>query len=116
MADERPLRVCDVCGGVDDHPRHVFVGTPDEFPLNQELADSVLDLELPSADRGRIYREVLDTTVQQRHMDCCAGAGCPDSSCNQIINIMPKGYVKGDKLVAFLTSGKVDHIGSKRGE
>jgi hypothetical protein len=23
MADERPIRSCDLCGGEDDHPRHV---------------------------------------------------------------------------------------------
>ena len=23
MADERPIRSCDVCGGEDNHPRHV---------------------------------------------------------------------------------------------
>ena len=28
MADERPVRGCDVCGQTDDHPRHV-IGHPD---------------------------------------------------------------------------------------
>lgn len=104
MAESRPMRVCDVCGEVDTDPRHVFAGAPDEFPVNKELQRSILDLDLPSADRARIYDEVADTTVQQRHMDCCREAGCPDGSCN----VVTKGAedLRGAKLIKHLTSGK----------
>lgn len=110
------LRVCDVCGQVDDHPRHVFAGPVGYFEVNDQLAESILDSELASADKNRIYREVLDTSVQQRHMDCCAEAGCPDGSCNQIIQTMPKGYVKGAKLQKHLISGAVDQVGERLNE
>ena len=41
---DRPMRPCDVCGQIDDHPRHVQRTSP--------------------------------TTLQIRHLDCCAAAGC----------------------------------------
>jgi hypothetical protein len=100
----RPLRVCDVCGQVDDHPRHVFVGSPDEYPVNDEMAEAILAMDLSPEDKNRIYKEVQDTTVQQRHMDCCRDAGCPDGSCQQVTKGAEK--LKGSKLVAHLTKEK----------
>lgn len=48
MAQEtRPIRGCDVCGQVDDHPRHVV---------------AVIESRGPK------------TFI--RHMDCCAASGC----------------------------------------
>ena len=109
------LRNCDVCGQVDDHPRHVFVGSPDQFPVNQEQVAAVLAMdELSAQDRAQVIVQITDTTLQQRHMDCCHSRGCPDGSCDRIIaETLPKGYVKGDKLRKHLTSGAVDHIGEE---
>jgi hypothetical protein len=58
MAETRP---CDVCGQVDDHPRHI-VHVEEKHPITGQ------DLSL------------------MRHMDCCAQAGCPDGSCDVIVD------------------------------
>lgn len=75
----RPLRVCDLCGGVDDHPRHVITAsTPgDHFerPSDDTLA-RVIDAA-PAEHRARLISELLDTGSTDRHLDCCAAAGCP---------------------------------------
>lgn len=77
----RPLRVCDLCGGVDDHPRHVVAGnvrgvfTPSDGALERVMADA------PEGQRNQLVRELMDTTSSDRHLDCCAAAGCPDGSC-----------------------------------
>lgn len=111
------LRNCDVCGQVDDHPRHVFVGSPDTFPVNQGHIKAVFDMDLSNEDKAAVVAQVTDTSVQQRHLDCCAQTGCPDGSCDKIISeTLPKGYVKGDKLRKHLTSGAVDHVGDELNE
>jgi hypothetical protein len=78
----RQLRVCDLCGKVDDHPRHVIAGTvKDAFPAPaDDIVGAVLDAA-PTAERGRLLRELLDTTSSDRHLDCCAKAGCPNDTC-----------------------------------
>lgn len=86
MADALPFRVCDLCGGVDDHPRHVITGViPDVYPPDPALAELVVAnidrlLQAGSIDTAtalRISRDYDDTTSQDRHIDCCAQAGCP---------------------------------------
>jgi hypothetical protein len=91
----RLVRVCDLCGGVDDHPRHVIAGTlgknlatgessgtpTDVFPApSEDIVQAVLDAA-PAADRARLIRDLMDTSSSDRHIDCCAAAGCPDSTC-----------------------------------
>lgn len=81
IGGDRPLRVCDLCGQVDDHPRHVLAGGT-AFP---KPSDAILDKVLagaPSGQRGRLVNELLDTNASDRHMDCCRTAGCPDGTCN----------------------------------
>lgn len=113
-AEVRPLRGCDVCHQVDDHPRHTFFGPPEHFPVNNEYAEAILAMpDLEAADKNRIYRDALNTQTQERHMDCCKSVGCPDGSCDRVIATLSKGYVKGNALVKHLTSGKVDHIGEE---
>lgn len=92
IGDGRALRVCDLCGGVDDHPRHVIAGTaggPDviERPGN-ELMDKVIDAA-PVADRGRLVAALMDTTSSDRHLDCCAQAGCPTGTCEPQVEGAP---------------------------
>jgi hypothetical protein len=83
IASDRPLRICDVCGGVDDHPRHSHVEAPGVVPVNQEhLTKVIADESLSAADRARIVADIVDTTTQLRHMDCCRAVGCPDGTCN----------------------------------
>ena len=76
----RPLRVCDLCGGVDDHPRHSIVGAVPGQDLVAAPSDEVIErvtAAAPARDRARLLRELLDTTVSDRHLDCCRKAGCP---------------------------------------
>lgn len=78
----RVLRVCDLCGGVDDHPRHVIAGTvADAFPKpSDDILQKVIEAA-PPAERGRLIGELVDTTASDRHLDCCAAAGCPTGTC-----------------------------------
>ena len=85
MADiggDRPLRVCDLCGGVDDHPRHTFGGP--QFNAFRSPPDDVIDKVLanaPADQRGRLLRELMDTSSLDLHKDCCRDAGCPTGEC-----------------------------------
>jgi hypothetical protein len=81
-----PYRVCDLCGGVDRDPRHTFAGViEDVHPVN-ESARAALDenLQRVVSDGDLTFTEALelggafnDTTSTDRHIDCCASAGCP---------------------------------------
>jgi hypothetical protein len=85
IGDGRPLRVCDLCGGVDDHPRHVIAGaTRNVFPrVPDEVVEQVM-VNAPAEHRGRLVRDLLDTASSDRHLDCCRAAGCPDGSCDVV--------------------------------
>lgn len=82
IGDGRALRVCDLCGQVDDHPRHVIAGHDAEaFPRPfDDIVNRVLEAA-PSAERARLVRELTDTSSSDRHLDCCAQAGCPTDTC-----------------------------------
>jgi hypothetical protein len=81
----RPLRVCDLCGAVDDHPRHVIAGQFDVglFRPSDGALDRVL-AEAPEELRAGLVRDLLDTSSSDRHLDCCRDAGCPDGSCARV--------------------------------
>lgn len=69
----RPLRFCDVCGQLDDHPRHV-TGLPadsTEGTPSKEFLDSLA----PGAPISAIA-ELMNPRTIVRHMDCCAANGC----------------------------------------
>jgi hypothetical protein len=78
----RALRVCDLCGGVDDHPRHVLTGgeVGKYDPPTVEMIARVLE-QAPAEEAARLVRELVDTGSQDRHMDCCRAAGCPAGTC-----------------------------------
>jgi hypothetical protein len=85
---DRPLRVCDICGGVDDHPRHSFDGVvEDVHPVNETARAALLaNLEagmqsgqIALGDALRLGAEFENTTSSDRHIDCCAAAGCPQA-------------------------------------
>lgn len=101
IGDGRPLRVCDLCGGVDDHPRHVIAGAmPDVFP---RVADDIVDKVLaaaPDEHKGQLLRDLLDTSSSDRHLDCCRDAGCPDSTCNQVT--ASAEHLRGSELLNHL--------------
>lgn len=83
IGNGRLLRVCDLCGGVDDHPRHVIAGGPPD--VFTQPSDEILTRVLaaaPAAERARLIRDLMDTSSSDRHLDCCREAGCPDGTCN----------------------------------
>jgi hypothetical protein len=70
----RPLRGCELCGGVDTDPRHVVdtpkgeAGVPDAEMLKKMIDGGIGD---------EMLNEIMQDDTQVRHMDCCAAAGCP---------------------------------------
>ena len=101
---DRPKRSCDVCGQIDDHPRHTFIiatdgPRPDQpLPVNQAAIQAAYeDKSLTGPELVRIVKQLEDVTEQQRHMDCCRAAGCPDGSCNR--DTVAVEGLKGDKLL-----------------
>lgn len=105
---ERPLRGCEVCGGVDSGPRHV-VAVEDE-----RLARSTGLGGVPSAEMVRKLVEngisedglmaLLDPTTSVRHMDCCASVGCPAEPGEQCGDPERAGSGKRDTaLLAHIT-------------
>jgi hypothetical protein len=112
MSDKRPLRICDGCGQVDDHPRHVFVTAG--LPVNQEHVDAVLaDESIPAAAKGQLVRDIVDTTVQQRHMDCCRDLGCPDRSCDAVLATLSQPATGKKLLDHIVGSDEVAAIGTR---
>lgn len=86
MAD-RPLRYCDICGGLDDHPRHVRTVGRDEpdFRPSQEFLDG-----LQSAPTSALA-QLINPRVRVAHMDCCAAAGCPTCTTTEVENAGRRG-------------------------
>lgn len=109
---ERPLRICDVCYGIDDHPRHQVHHPVGAVPVDQGLVTAILSREDLDPDvRAALVADAVDTTTQLRHMDCCRTAGCYDGSCHAIAETGAT-ELRGADLVAHLESGKVDHFTS----
>lgn len=97
----RALQVCDLCGGVDDHPRHVL-GGGDTGAYAAPAADVVRKVsnavaDLAPADGDRLLAALMDTGGQDRHIDCCREAGCPTGSCDAAPNL------RGAALLTALT-------------
>lgn len=79
----RLVRVCDLCGGVDDHPRHVVAGDPGIGPPDPELVQRILNADnVASEDKPALLADLYDTALLLRHLDCCREAGCPDGTCD----------------------------------
>lgn len=106
----RLLRVCDLCGGVDDHPRHTIAGTvegqgvvqlPDKAVADKVLA-AVFEGPVPREDAERLLRDLYDTGTSDRHMDCCRTAGCPDGTCDLVT--AGAEDKRGKQLLAHLTA------------
>jgi hypothetical protein len=95
---ERPLRFCDVCGGLDDHSRHVIsgvqggIGKPDDATLK--------GFDFAGATPYAVEL-LLNPTVRVRHVDCCAAEGCP--SCIEQEKLT-EGK-RGDELLGTITAG-----------
>lgn len=100
MAEDRPMRMCDVCGGVDDHPRHVFAYAAGDGATDNTVGLKALD-NAPAEHREAVLAQMQDTSTIMRHMDCCRSVGCPDRTCDEVT----KGAEdkRGDALVKHLT-------------
>ena len=109
MADQQRLRrLCDVCAQLDDHPRHVQ-SLPDG---SQGTVPSVEFLtNLPDGIPALAIAELMDPTTVVRHMDCCASKGC--NVCLDVVDAT--GGAHGEKLLAVLTKGAADHLGTPAG-
>lgn len=70
------MRICDICGVVDDGPRHVIAHGPGTVPVDEELVDHVTQLDLPKVVIRQALAALADTTLQIRHIACCAANGC----------------------------------------
>lgn len=78
------LRVCDLCGAVDDHPRHVIAGGENgQYPTpSADIVRKVM-ANAPADEADRLLASLLDTGGSDRHMDCCREAGCPTGDCDR---------------------------------
>ncbi len=99
----RALRVCDLCGGVDDHPRHALAGG-DRGAYPSPAADVVRRVsaavaDLDPAHGDRLLADLMDTGGQDRHIDCCRAAGCPTGQCDRAPDL------RGAELLTALTGG-----------
>lgn len=103
MADTRPLRLCDVCAQLDDHPRHVTAVSPG---ADGAVPDSAFLDTLPDGVPARAIAELMDNSTVIRHMDCCASRGC--SVCLDVLEAA--GSAHGDALTKKLTSGVADNV------
>lgn len=83
MTDQRPVRLCDACGGVDDHPRHVFAHADGDGITDPQIATAAIKAA-SADDLEAIVAQVQDSTTVMRHMDCCRDAGCPDGTCDVV--------------------------------
>lgn len=93
---ERPLRLCDVCGGLDDHPRHVTTHAPDSTD-GRPTADIVAATDGKTIPSGALI-DFASRTVSVRHMDCCAAQGCEVCTETEAAN----GGKRGQKLIDHL--------------
>lgn len=100
MTDLPPYRPCDLCGGVDQDPRHGFGGVIEgHWTVPGGEARSALDENLErlvKAGDVTISRAVAigaafaDTTSTDRHLDCCAAAGCPKAGTDDACDLRVK--------------------------
>ena len=62
----RLVRVCDLCGAVDDHPRHVIAGAAGGTDVVAAPAQDIVDRVIEQADPkdlARLLRDLFDQTA-----------------------------------------------------
>lgn len=92
----RPMRICEVCKEIDDHPRHVVWVAPGTVPVDNELIVQVAaETGLTDEEKKNIIAYLVDTTTDIRHFHCCSEVGCPDGTCDVHPN-----ELKGAELLA----------------
>lgn len=76
------LRVCDVCGKIDDLGRHVLVVAPGEIDdAPSKVYNAVLNSKASNEDKLAAMESLKNDTLQIRHISCCAAEGCPTGTC-----------------------------------
>ncbi|GGN86366.1 hypothetical protein GCM10010112_67850 [Actinoplanes lobatus] len=82
IGGDRPTRVCDTCGLVDDHPRHTIGADPgrDDRP-GQDVIAIVLGSDHSPEIKALAVAQLVEPGLY-RHLDCCRAVGCPDGTCN----------------------------------
>lgn len=107
MSTVRPLRGCQACGKVDDHPRHVAdVLDGSNAAASQEAirAATAAAMEHGPDVVAAVLPPLLDGATYYRHLDCCAEAGCPDGSCAAVMR--GADGRTGQALVDYIVKGK----------
>lgn len=97
-SEDRPLRYCDVCGQLDNHPRHVR--QIDRSAPDLVVSDAVLASLPPGPPEA--LRQLMAPRVTVRHPDCCAAEGCDLCARTETEN----GGRRGQELI--------DHLATQR--
>jgi hypothetical protein len=95
--------MCDICGGVDDHPRHVIAHAAGDGVTDNAVGALAMENADPG-DRAAVLAQITDTSTTLRHMDCCREAGCPDGACDEVTRGAEDK--RGMELVHHLTAGE----------
>lgn len=96
----RRLHYCDVCGQLDDHPKHV-IGVTGGAKATTDLLERIGSFgDAPAT----AVAQLLDPTTYCRHMDCCASLGCDVCAGTEAVN----GGRRGQALI--------DHLNTTREE
>jgi len=103
MAETRPMRICDACGQVDDHPRHVIAYADGDGVTDPEVALKAIEAATGLGVGAEILAQVQDGSTIMRHMDCCRSLGCPDGTCNEVT--AGAEDKTGNALLKHLTKG-----------
>jgi len=83
------LRVCDYCGKIDDKGRHVHSVAPGEIEdASKKVYNAVLNSDASNDDKLAAMESLKNDTLQIRHIECCAVAGCPTGTC-QVPDAVP---------------------------
>ena len=104
MPEDRPSRICDACGAIDTHARHVYIS--DGVPSRHDLVASVIAREdIDPVTRASIVESLLDTELQSRHPECCAAQGCPAAGLEGDCAPLVATGLTGDALLTYIISG-----------
>lgn len=91
---ERPLRLCELCGELDDHPRHVI-----DMPAS---IDNVTNIVLPAGTPTEAAAQLLNDRAQIHHHNCGASAGC--EVCAAVVGVVGD-KTTGSKLLEKIQGG-----------
>lgn len=94
------MRLCDVCGQLDDHPRHQLFVRDGGFVPSQEFLEGLGDVPATAV------AALLNPHTTDRHHDCCASQGCV--VCKAIV--AATGGVTGAELLSKIQAGALNDL------